>query len=135
MRHEFSPKVRREALLRSGAGNIGDAPCEAVGTLYGLEPGQRCNAPLNNGFDVDHYPIPATDRGSNRLENAVACCKACHRFKTSHYDIPMQAKGKRVADRHMGIRAPSRMRGPGFAKRPRQHTATRPISRKSEKTS
>jgi hypothetical protein len=38
MRHEFGRKVRREALRRSGAGNVADARCEAVGRVYGLAP-------------------------------------------------------------------------------------------------
>lgn len=105
MRYNFSSKVKRQARERSGG------RCEAVGIVYGLAPGQRCNASLEGKpVEIDHYPIPATDEGSDVLENAVTCCVACHRFKTSSYDVPMQAKGKRISDRHNGLRAPS-----GFA--------------------
>jgi hypothetical protein len=119
-RHNFSTKVKRQAVERSGGF------CEAVGEVYGLEPGQRCNASLaGKRVEIDHYPIPATDEGSDVLENAVACCASCHGFKTASYDIPMQAKGKRVATRHLGIRPPSKLRSPGFPKRQTKYSAAR----------
>lgn len=101
MRYEFKKPVLREAKARSGGF------CEAVGEVYGLPAGQRCNAPLSHGVEFDHYPSPATDPGSDTLENCVACCKSCHRFKTSHYDVPMQAKGRRIRDKSNGIRKPT----------------------------
>lgn len=99
-RHEFSKPVRRDALRRSGG------HCEAIGKVYGLEPGKRCNAPLSHGVEFDHYPAPATDAGSNTLENCVAVCRSCHARKTRAYDIPMQAKGQRIRDKHQGITGP-----------------------------
>lgn len=119
-RHEFSQKIKREALRRSGK------RCEAVGEFYGLEPGYRCNGDLSKGVEFDHYPLPATDKGSDTLENCVACCKTCHRFKTSTYDVPMQAKGKRVWDRDNGIK---RSRRGGFPKAEPQRNATRKIEK------
>jgi 5-methylcytosine-specific restriction protein A len=120
-RSEFSKPTRREALKRSGG------YCEAVGKAYGLPSGHRCNAPLSHGVEFDHYPVPATERDSDGLDNCVTCCKACHGFKTRTLDIPIQAKTKRVSDKHNGIRQPSRMRGPGFRKTEPQHTATRAL--------
>jgi 5-methylcytosine-specific restriction protein A len=126
MRHNFTPKVKREARKRSGGF------CEAVGTVYGLEPGQRCNAPLEGKrVEIDHYPIPATDEGSDVLENAVTCCVQCHAYKTATFDIPMQAKNKRIADRHLGLRKPSKWQSQGFRKAEPQRTATRPIERRN----
>lgn len=126
-RHNFSAKVKRQARERSGG------HCEAVGTVYGLRPGQRCNASLDGKrVEIDHYPIPATDEGGDVLENAVACCVDCHRFKTSTYDVPMQAKGKRVADRHNGMRRPSQFQSAGFRKAEPQLSASRPIIRRSD---
>lgn len=105
-RHNFSAKVKRQARERSGG------RCEASGVVYGLEPEQRCNASLEGKrVEIDHYPIPATDEGSDVLENAVACCVQCHGFKTRTYDIPMQAKGKRAGARHMGISQPNSLPG------------------------
>jgi 5-methylcytosine-specific restriction protein A len=119
-RHNFSPKVKREARARSGGF------CEAVGTVYGLEPGQRCNAPLaGKRVEIDHYPIPATDEGSDVLENAVACCVKCHAHKTATYDVPMQAKGKRMSDRHLGIRKPSQWGKQRLGNGNNQKSATR----------
>ena len=104
-RQEFSKPVRRDALHRS------DGRCEAVGKVYGLRPGQRCNAPLSKGVDFDHYPIRAADGGPGSLENCVAVCLVCHRHKTRTFDIPNAAKGKRVSDRHSGV--VSRRQHPG----------------------
>lgn len=97
-RYEFSKQTKREALRRS------EMRCEAIGAVYGLEPGHRCNAPLGHGVQFDHYPAPATDPGSDTLDNCVAVCLTCHKFKTRTYDTPMQAKGKRVRDCHFGIK-------------------------------
>jgi 5-methylcytosine-specific restriction protein A len=111
MRYNFSSKTKRQARERSGGF------CEAEGAVYGLEPGQRCNAPLaGKRVEIDHYPIPATDEGSDVLENAVTCCVKCHSHKTATYDIPMQAKGKRIALRHEGIRPASKLRSAPFPK-------------------
>lgn len=105
-RHNFSAKVKRQARERSGGF------CEAVGAVYGLSVGQRCNAALEGKrVEIDHYPVPATDEGSDVLENAVACCVDCHRFKTSTYDVPMQAKGKRMSDRNLGLSQPGSLPG------------------------
>ncbi len=125
-RGEFSKPVRRDALRRSGG------LCEASGPVYGLEPGQRCNAPLSHGVEFDHYPVPATERDSDGLGNCVACCKTCHGHKTRTFDIPIQAKTKRVSDKHLGIRPPSRLRSAGFRPAEPQHSATREIRRKGE---
>jgi len=109
-RHEFSKTVRREAIRRS------EGRCEAVGIVYGLEPGQRCNGDLARGLEIDHYPIPATEAGSDELGNAVVCCLVCHRKKTANFDIPVQAKTKRVSDKHRGIDKPRGFRRPAGMK-------------------
>lgn len=122
MRHEFSKPTKREALKRSAG------LCEAVGEVYGL----ACNAPLSHGVEFDHYPIAATERDSDGLDNCVACCPTCHGWKTRNFDIPAQAKSKRVRDKHLGIRKPSRLRSRGFDPAPPQRTATTPLRRKHE---
>lgn len=125
MRSEFSKPTKREALRRS------NGLCEAVGEVYGLEPGKRCNAPLSHGVEFDHYPIAATERDSDGLENCVACCKTCHRHKTSTFDVPMQAKSKRVRDRHLGIgNATPKIQSAGFARAAPQRRASSPVKGK-----
>lgn len=101
-RREFSKQVRRDALARS------EMLCEAVGALYGLEPGQRCTAPLGYGVEFDHV-IADGIGGEPTLENCAAVCVRCHAFKTARHDTPRAAKTKRQADKHMSIRRrPSR---------------------------
>lgn len=90
MRHEFSKKTKQEALRRSGG------ICEAVGRVYGLGPGVRCTRSLAEGFDADHYPLPAHVEGSNTLENCVAVCRVCHKHKSRTFDTPFEAKLKRM---------------------------------------
>lgn len=124
-RYEFSKSIMREALARSGG------RCEARGVAYGLERGQRCDAVLK-AKEFDHYPLPATMEGSDTLENCVVCCPTCHGYKTRTLDIPIQAKTKRVSDKHLGIRKPSSFKSRGFEKAPPQRTASRPIVRRSE---
>lgn len=99
-RYEFKKQVKRDALKRSGG------LCEAVGEVYGLDEGKRCNAKLSFGLDYDHYPLPAADKYSDTLDNCVAVCRTCHKFKSNTYDTPMQAKGKRISDKHLGITRP-----------------------------
>ncbi len=120
-RHEFTKAVKRAAVARA------KGRCEAVGEVYGLEPGQRCGADLGRGFEIDHYPVPATEAGSDALDNAVVCCKLCHAHKTRTFDIPVQAKTKRVSDKHLGIVKPAgRIQSPGFRPAVPQRTATTP---------
>lgn len=96
-RSEFPLTVKRQAV---GDGGF----CEAVGGVYGLEPGVRCNAPLVRGVEFDHYPVRAADGGDGTLDNCVAACRVCHRHKTRTFDMPMIAKRKRIVDRNAGIR-------------------------------
>lgn len=97
-RHEFSRTTKREALERSGY------RCEATGPRYGFEEGQRCNCSLSLGVQFDHN-VPDQLGGDNSLENCMAICVQCHRFKTRN-DVKQIAKSKRQADKRFGITAP-----------------------------
>lgn len=114
-RHNFTPATKKAARNRAGGF------CEAVGAVYGLPVGERCLAPLGaSGGDVDHYPLPAHAEGSDKLENAVVCCKSCHSYKTRKFDIPYEAKRKRLLKK-AGVLASTRkprpkMRNKGFDK-------------------
>jgi ferredoxin len=123
-RSEFSKQVRRDALKRSGG------RCEGVGELYGLPFGQRCNTPLAKGWEADHFPIAATEPDCTGLDNCVAVCPTCHGFKTRTYDVPAQAKSKRVRDKHLGIRKAPSLQSRGFAKSAGQRKATTPLTPK-----
>lgn len=97
-RAEFSREVRRQALKRSGGF------CEASGPAYGFARGTRCRAPLFYGVEFDHYPIRAADGGDGSIDNCMAVCRKCHRWKTAKVDIPALAKGRRIRDRLANLR-------------------------------
>ncbi|ANK73766.1 hypothetical protein FA04_14735 [Ensifer adhaerens] len=105
MRAEFSKPTKREALKRSRM------HCEAVGKMYGLERGQRCNAPLGFGVEFDHIVLDANSK-DNSLDNCAAVCIRCHRWKTAKHDTPMAAKTVRMQDKANGIKSKSK----GFQK-------------------
>jgi 5-methylcytosine-specific restriction protein A len=127
-RYEFTKGVQREAWARS------EGRCEATGAVYGLSPGQRCNTPLaGRRKEYDHYPKPATEEGSDTLDNCVVCCDTCHGYKTRTFDIPVQAKVKRVSDKHLGIGSkPSQWSQRPKQKAPPQNKASRAITPKFE---
>jgi 5-methylcytosine-specific restriction protein A len=93
-RYEFAKKTKQASLLRSGG------VCEASGAVYGLEAETRCTTSLGLGVEFDHWPIPAHVENSNTLENCMAVCRQCHKFKTRTFDIPAEAKMKRVQRKH-----------------------------------
>lgn len=93
MGRRFSADVKRAAIRRS------EGQCEAVGKVYGLQAGRRCQNQLSAGVEFDHYPIRVADGGTNSLDNCVAVCRTCHRFKTRTFDLPNLAKSKRLLRR------------------------------------
>lgn len=103
MRHEFSKPTKREALRRSGG------KCEAIGGMYGIDFGRRCNAPLGYGVEFDHVILDANSH-DNSLENCAAVCIRCHKHKTAKHDIPLAAKTVRQQDRALGIKKPPAFR-------------------------
>lgn len=92
MRREFPKQVKRDAFLRAGG------RCE----------NKSCRAFLTTGkFHYDH-DIPDGLGGEPILDNCMVLCFACHGEKTRKRDVPAIAKAKRVSDKHLGIRKPSR---------------------------
>lgn len=122
-RYEFPKQVKRDAIKRAAG------LCEATGEVYGLEPGLRCNWTLAQGVEFDHYPLPATDEGSDALDNCVAVCPSCHRHKTRTYDTPMQAKGKRIRDKAAGVRNKS-----NWPKRPMRYQPSNSIDIRDDRS-
>src|SRR6478609_4632528 len=95
MRHEFSLATKKAALKACGG------VCMASGPVYGLPPETRCTSILVAGNrEFDHYPLPAHADGSDALENCMAVCKTHHSYKTRNFDIPAEAKIKRVRKKH-----------------------------------
>ena len=95
-RREVSKLVKRTAWTRS------EGRCEASGSLYGLEPNQRCNAPLSKAVIYDHInPVRNSDDAT--LENCLCICEVCNRIKTYGRDLPMLAKTQRLEDKRKGI--------------------------------
>lgn len=91
MRREFSKQVKRDAFRRS------HGFCEA-----------GCGSKLQLGkFHYDH-DIPDGLGGEPTLENCKVLCFACHGAKTRKRDVPAIAKAKRIQDRQIGIKKPSR---------------------------
>jgi 5-methylcytosine-specific restriction protein A len=107
-RREFSRETRRQALLRA------QKRCEAVGPMYGFDPGHRCNADLGYGVEFDHV-LEATLGGDASLENCAAICVRCHRFKSGKR-IGEIRKADRIRDKHSGAWPKSRrpLRSQGF---------------------
>ena len=97
MSRTFSKEVKRAALTRA------QGKCEAVGPLYGLPEGVRCNANLGAGFDFDHIILWANSRDSS-LDNVAVCCRPCHRIKSTKHDTPKAAETVRQRDKNDGIK-------------------------------
>ena len=77
--------------------------CEAVGELYNLPEGKRCNLPLGKGRQYDHI-LACSNGGDNSLSNCAVICVFCHAFKTTKIDIPRAAKIQRVRRKHREIK-------------------------------
>jgi len=85
------------------------------------------------GWTLEHL-IALINGGRNAEDNLGVTCDWCLPTKNAA-DVAEKAVTARVKAKHIGIRPPSQMRGPGFRPAPPQNSATRPIVRKSERTS
>ncbi|ANL84620.1 HNH endonuclease signature motif containing protein [Rhizobium phaseoli] len=111
-RREFSRATRQAALKRSGL------KCEASGSRYGLEEGQRCNCSLSLGVQYDH-DVPDQLGGDNSLENCRAVCVQCHKIKTRG-DIQQIRKSDRQRDKASGVVRPAgKIKSAPFPKSPK----------------
>lgn len=118
-RANFDKPTKRAALARS------EGLCEASGAFYGLSEGRRCNLPLAQGVEFDHFDLDANSK-DNSLENCMAVCIRCHAWKTRHYDTPKAAETLRQQDRARGVVKPKgQLRGPGFAKSAKEPRITK----------
>lgn len=94
-RREFTRKIKVAAFERA------QGRCE------------DCAAKLMPGrIEYDHR-IPDALGGDPTLENCVVLCSTCHGAKTAGEDVPRIAKMKRIRDKHVGAKAPSKHKLPG----------------------
>ncbi|MBA4220200.1 MAG: endonuclease [Methylobacterium sp.] len=109
-RREFPNKVKAAAFQRA------NGQCEV------------CGARLTVGkFRYDHR-LPDALGGEPTLDNCVVQCLPCDKPKTAD-DVRRIRKADRQRNHHLGIRPPSRLRGPGFPKYAPQRSATRKLQK------
>lgn len=124
-RREFPLSVRKKAFQRCCInGTIPGVPqCE--GECGGVELNKR------TGIIYEHV-IPDGLDGEPILENCKVHCRNCADVKTFTEDNPRMAKADRVLKKNFGLR-PTRqkIKSAGFRKAAPQHTATRPIERRT----
>jgi hypothetical protein len=124
-RQEFPLKVRKLAFAR----------CCKNGTLPGIPQCERpgCGKQLRAGNIEYEHLTPDGLGGEPTLENCgVWCAVPCSSKKTKTEDNPRMAKADRVLRKTFGLK-PLRQKiaSRGFQKAPPQHTASRPIERRS----
>lgn len=122
-RREFPLSVRKKAFAR----------CCLNGTIPGVPQCEKCGIELRAGNIEYEHLDPDGLGGEPTLENCgVWCRSSCSKKKTHQEDNPRMQKADRVLKKNFGLR-PSRQKiqSAGFRKAAPQHTATRPIERRS----
>lgn len=94
---------------------------------------QICSRKLNPGdkWQVDHI-LALANGGAHSEANMQVACDWCHKSKTRE-DVAEKAEVYAVRSKHVLPRKPSSWQSRGFPKREKQHRATGPIIRKSER--
>lgn len=92
----------------------------------------KCTRLIGTGetWTCEHV-IAITNGGANSEANLNLTCCNCLPAKNAE-DAAIKRKNTQVRYAHRGIRPPSRWQSQGFAKAPKQNSATRPIIRKSD---
>lgn len=106
------PRVRERIFLREGG------RCHLSGRII---------VPPGDLWDLDHK-VALINGGENRESNLFPALRDKHRAKTAQ-DVAEKAVSARVRQKHLGIRPAPTMRSAGFAKRPKQHSATRRLTK------
>jgi 5-methylcytosine-specific restriction enzyme A len=83
-------------------------------------------------WDVDHV-VALVNGGKHCESNLAPALRDKHREKTAA-DVAEKAAVYRKRAKHLGIKKPSTFQSRGFERRAKQHTATRPIVRRSSQT-
>jgi len=109
-RHEFTGSVKAKAFARA------KGRCE------------KCTARLMVGkYHYDHV-IPDALNGKPTLENCEVLCVSCHGHKTATVDVPAIAKSNRIVAKQ-AARGESKWQSQGFTPAPKQHSATRRLTK------
>jgi hypothetical protein len=119
-RTEFPLSVRKKAFARCCRNGV--PHCEG------------CGGEINGrtGTIYEHVE-PDGLGGEPTLENCKVHCRTCATIKTVTEDNPRMQKADQVLKKNHGLRpARKQIQSAGFRKAPKQHTATRPLVRKSE---
>lgn len=119
-RREFSQKVRKAAFRRC-CDKDGIPRCESCGNVL-----------VAGNIEFEHLD-PDGLGGDPTLANCgVWCARPCSSKKTAEIDIPRMAKADSVLRATYGLKPTARqqIRSRGFAKRPPQNNASRPLKRK-----
>jgi len=88
--------------------------------------GLRIDAPKQR-WEVEHVK-PLSMGGTDDRVNLRPAHVECHAVKTAGEAAP-RAKADRAGAKHLGIRPPSRLKGPAFRRAPPQARATTPLSK------
>jgi 5-methylcytosine-specific restriction enzyme A len=82
-------------------------------------------------IDCDHK-TPLRDGGENVESNLQLMLQVHHREKTKAENVARGRERQHKAKAFKSVRPPSKFASRGFESRPKQHSATRPLRRRSE---
>ena len=120
MRTEFKKSVRFAALKR----------CMRDGVPYC----EGCGLSAERGVEYDHALADGLG-GKATLENCLVLCIPCHKAKTHGHDRPIMQKADAQFKARFNVKNPPRLRGPKFQPRPKQRSASRPLTKQVWTTS
>lgn len=78
-------------------------------------------------WDLDHI-VALVNGGEHRESNLAPALRDKHREKTAE-DVAEKSRIYRKTAKDLGLRKPSRLRGPKFEPRPKQRSASRPLTK------
>lgn len=120
---QLIPHTKRRAMTKARAARI-----------FLAHNGKCCNCGQQirqgDGWFVEH-PIPLAQGGADDETNTAPAHTKCKPAKDAT-DAASKAKRDRIVTAGWDRDKPSQFQSRGFAVRPKQHSATRPIQRKSE---
>lgn len=90
----------------------------------------RRDIPAADAWIIEHR-LAIILGGPNAEQNLCLTCSWCKPVKDAE-DVAAKAASAKVRQKHLGIRPASTMRSAGFAKRPPQLSASRPIIRRTD---